>query len=378
MTKNQSYLLQGNQACAYGALAGGIDLFAGYPITPSTEIAEILASELPRQGGRFIQMEDEIGSIAAIIGASIAGAKSMTATSGPGFSLMQESMGYAYMAEVPCVIVDVQRGGPSTGLPTKVSQADTMQAKWGTHGDYYPIVLAAASISECFHMTVRAINLSEKFRSPVVLLLDEVLGHMRERITIPDRSELELVDRRKPTVPPEWFKPFELTPTHISPMAGYGEGYRFHCTGLTHDSSGFPTSDPAEIRDKLDKLKLKITQNSDEICTYKQEHIDDCHIVVIAYGVTARVAQQAVRIARHKRFKVGLFQPDTIWPFPEKALSKALENADLAIVAELNQGQLINEVKRIAHSKVKVEGIFRYDGEIITPNEIVNKIREAN
>ena len=378
MSKNNVRLMQGNEACASGALAAGVSFFGGYPITPSTEIAELLARELPKNGGHFIQMEDEIASIAAVIGASVAGAKSMTATSGPGFSLMQENLGYAYMTEVPCVVVNVQRGGPSTGLPTKVSQSDTMQAKWGTHGDYFPIVLSASSVQECFDMSVRAFNLSEKYHSPVILLLDEVLGHMREKIRIPEKDEVQLIERCKPTVPPEWFQPFELTPTHISPMAGYGNGYRFHYTGLTHDPFGFPTGKPSEIREKLDKLMLKITQNVDDICTHKEEFLEDSHIVVIAYGITARVAQQAVRIARHRRFKVGLFQPETIWPFPEKALKRALEHADLAIVAELNQGQLIHEVSRIARSKVKVQGVFRYDGEIMTPTEIVNKIREAN
>ncbi|MBD3168568.1 MAG: 2-oxoacid:acceptor oxidoreductase subunit alpha [candidate division Zixibacteria bacterium] len=378
MAEDNIKLMQGNEACAYGALAAGVTFFGGYPITPSTEIAEILSREMPKNGGRFIQMEDEIASMAAIIGASVAGAKSMTATSGPGFSLMQENLGYAYMTEVPCVVVDVQRGGPSTGLPTKVAQADTMQAKWGTHGDFFPIVLAASTIEDTYHMTIKAFNLAEKYRTPVTLLLDEVLGHMREKIRIPDSSEVEIVNRIKPTVPPEWYQHFELTATHVSPMANYGEGYRFHMTGLTHDPSGFPTAKPAEIKEKLDKLKSKIMQNADDICAYSEEFLDDAHIVVIAYGITARAAQQAVRIARQRRFKVGLFQPITIWPFPEKRLRKILENADLAIVAELNQGQLIHEVRKIAKTKTRVVGTFRYDGELMTPMQIVDKIKEAH
>jgi 2-oxoglutarate ferredoxin oxidoreductase subunit alpha len=378
MFDDNEYMMQGNEACAYGALTAGVGFFGGYPITPSTEIAEILSREMPRRGARFIQMEDEIGSIAAVVGASVAGAKSMTATSGPGFSLMQETLGYAYMTEVPCVVVDVQRGGPSTGLPTKIAQADTMQAKWGTHGDYYPIVLAASSVPECFHMTIRAFNLAEKYRSPVVLLLDEVLGHMREKIRIPAREELDVCDRVRPTVPPEWYQHFEMTPTCVSPMADFGEGYRFHMTGLTHDPSGFPTASPPEIGAKLDKLKGKIMNNCEDICSYQQEYIDDSHIVVIAYGSTARAAQQAVRIARHKRFKVGLFKPETIWPFPEKALAAALDDADLAVVAELNQGQLIHEVRKIARTKTKVIGAFRYDGEFMNPMQIVDTIREAH
>ncbi len=378
MSENNVRLFQGNEACSFGALAAGVNFFGGYPITPSTEIAEILARELPKRGGHFIQMEDEIGSIAAVIGASVAGAKAMTATSGPGFSLMQENLGYAFMIEAPCVVVNVQRGGPSTGLPTKVAQADTMQAKWGSHGDYNPIVLTASSVEDAYYKTIRAVNLSEKYRNPVILLLDEVLGHMREKIHIPEEDEIKIVNRLKPTVPPEWYQPFEITPTHISPMAGYGEGYRFHMTGLTHDPWGFPTAKSSEIKEKMDKLMLKISQNVDDISTYKEEFIEDSHIIVIAYGITARVAQQAVRIARHKRFKVGLFQPETLWPFPDKGLKKALENANLAIVAELNQGQMIREVQRLAPKKTKIVGAFRYDGELITPDEIVNKIKEAN
>ncbi|MCP4634266.1 MAG: 2-oxoacid:acceptor oxidoreductase subunit alpha [candidate division Zixibacteria bacterium] len=377
MPEKNVYLMQGNEACAQGALFAGINFFAGYPITPSTEIAEVLARELPKHGGRFIQMEDEIASMAAIIGASFTGAKVMTATSGPGFSLMQENIGYAYMTEAPCVIIDVQRGGPSTGLPTKVAQAETMQSKWGTHGDYFPIVLAASSVPECFEMTVRAFNLAEKYRSPVVLLLDEVLGHMREQITIPDKEDIEIVDRTRPTLPAEWYQPFEHTPTHISPMADFGEGYRYHVTGLTHDASGFPTSNATEIRDKLDKLKMKIMQNTDDICTYHEEFTEYAKIVVVAYGITARVAQQAVRIARRKRFKVGLFQPKTIWPFPEKALRKAVEHARLVVVAELNQGQLVHEVERIVPSRTKVAGAFRYDGEVMDPIQIVETIQQA-
>lgn len=377
MSKNNYRLLQGNEACAFGALAAGAKFFAGYPITPSTEIAELLAYELPRHGGKFIQMEDEIGSIAAVIGASVAGAKSMTATSGPGFSLMQENLGYAYITEIPCVVVNVQRGGPSTGLPTKVSQGDTMQANWGTHGDYYPIVIAASNVSECFDMTIRAFNLAEKYRSPVILLLDEILGHMRERIRIPDKDEIKLINRAKPSVPPEWYKPYEYTPTNVSPMADFGEGYRYHITGLIHDSFGFPTADPAEIKRKLDKLRSKIMLNTSDICTYKEEYTEFSGIVVVAYGIAARVAQQAVSIARKRRFKIGMFQPETIWPFPEKAFLRAIEHARLVIVAELNQGQLIHEIRRIAPSRTKVVGAFRYDGELLNPMEIVDKVHEA-
>jgi 2-oxoglutarate ferredoxin oxidoreductase subunit alpha len=358
-------LIQGNQASALGALAAGCRFFAGYPITPSTEIAEVMALELPKYKGRFIQMEDEIASISAVIGASIAGAKSMTATSGPGYSLMQESIGYAAMAEVPCVIVNVMRGGPSTGLPTKVGQADVMQAQWGSHGDYHPIVLCPSTVRDCYDTTIKAFNLAEKYRVPVSVLSDEVIGHMRQMITLPDASEIELVQRTRPNVPPEWYKHFQITADYLSPMAKFGEGYRFHLTGLTHDELGFPTADATKIKAKLDKLKLKITR-----------HVDD--IVIFAYGSVSMAAKQAVMIARKKRFKVGLFQPVTLWPFPEKQLREATKHADLIIVAELNQGQMIREVERVCHGHTRVVGLNKYDGELMTPDQIVQKIKEEH
>jgi 2-oxoglutarate ferredoxin oxidoreductase subunit alpha len=371
-------LIQGNQACAYGALAAGCRFFAGYPITPSTEIAEMMALELPKRRGRFIQMEDEIASISAVIGASIAGSKSMTATSGPGYSLMQESIGYASMAEVPCVIVNVMRGGPSTGLPTKVAQADVMQAKWGSHGDYFPIVLCPTSVRDCFDVTIRAFNLAERYRVPVTVLSDEVIGHMREMITLPDISSVERVERPRPNVPPEWYKHFQITPDFTSPMANFGEGYRFHLTGLTHDEWGFPTADNKVISQKLDKLKLKIERHLDDIIEVKEFMLDDARVVIFAYGSVAMAAKQAVRMARNKRFKAGLFQPVTIWPFPEKKLLPVIKQADLIIVAELNQGQLINEIKRVCSDHTKIVGLNRYDGELMTPEQILEKIREEH
>jgi 2-oxoglutarate ferredoxin oxidoreductase subunit alpha len=370
--------MQGNEACAWGALAAGCRFFAGYPITPSTEIAELLARNLPRLGGYFIQMEDEIASIAAVIGASVAGAKSMTATSGPGFSLMQENLGYAYMAEVPCVVVNVQRGGPSTGLPTKVSQADTMQAKWGTHGDYYPIVLAPSSVKECFDIAITAFNLAEQFRSPVIVLTDEVLGHMREIVSLPDPSAVAVTNRAKPIDPPEWYKHFEITPDYRSPMASFGEGYRFHLTGLTHDESGFPTSKPNEIKAKLEKLKLKIVRHREQITEIRTDLMEDAHIMVFAYGSTARAARQAIRIARKKRFKVGMVQPLTIWPFPDDKIAPLLENVDTVVVPELNQGQIIGEIERLSRRHVKVVPLHRFDGELITPAQIVDVIKEEH
>jgi 2-oxoglutarate ferredoxin oxidoreductase subunit alpha len=375
---NQPLFMQGNEACGWGALAAGCRFFAGYPITPSTEIAELLSRQLPRVGGHFIQMEDEIGSIAAVIGASVAGAKAMTATSGPGFSLMQENLGYAYMAEVPCVVIDVQRGGPSTGLPTKVSQADTMQAKWGTHGDYYPIVLAPSSVRECFDMTIRAFNLAELYRSPVIVLSDEVLGHMREVVTLPAQEAVHVEARLKPIDPPEWYKHFEITPDYISPMAAFGNGYRFHLTGLTHDESGFPTSKTTEIKSKLDKLKLKIMKHRDKITEVRTDLMEDAHIMVFAYGSTARAARQAIRLGRKKRFKVGMVQALTLWPFPDDKIIPFLEKVDMVVVPELNQGQIVGEIERLCRKHIKVVPLHRYDGELITPAQIVDVIREEH
>ncbi len=375
-TETKERVLQGNRACAEGAIAAGCRFFGGYPITPSTEIAEILAAELPKVGGKFIQMEDEIASLASVIGASVAGVKSMTATSGPGFSLMQEHIGYAYMTEVPCVIVDVQRGGPSTGLPTKVAQADTMQARWGTHGDYFAIAVAPSSVAECFELTIRAFNLSEKYRTPVIVLMDEVVGHMREKIESPDPDQIRIINRMKPTVPPEWYQHFEINPHFVSPMASFGEGYRFNITGLIHDPFGFPTDQPSEIKEKLDKLRNKICHNLNDIIQVREEFMDDATIAVFAYGIVARAARQAVRMAREKRIKAGLIQPLTIWPFPDLHMERILEQLDLIIVAELNQGQLIGEVLRVNRGKARVRGLRRYDSELITPDQIFEKIRE--
>lgn len=370
-------LMQGNEACVHGALYAGCRFFGGYPITPSTEIAEGMARLLPRQGGHFIQMEDEIGSIAAIIGASLTGAKSMTATSGPGFSLMQENIGYAYIAEVPIVIVDVQRGGPSTGLPTKVSQSDTMQARWGTHGDYQAIAVAPASVRECFEQTVKAFNFSERFRTPVIILTDEVLGHMREMITIPEPGELAVFNREVPDVPHEWYHHYEITPSLVSPMASMGGGYRFHVTGLTHDQEGFPTANPLEIKAKLDKLRNKILRFSDELTQLDAEMMDDANICVFAYGTSARSARQAVHMAREKRIRAGLIRPITIWPFPDEQLREMLTHVRRVVVVELNQGQLVYELERVAPKTCKVASLTRYDGEVLNPVEIFKRILEV-
>ncbi len=377
LRKGKVRLLQGNEACVQGAIYAGIDFYAGYPITPSTEIAEGLARELPRIGKKFIQMEDEIGSIAAVIGASNAGAKAMTATSGPGYSLMVENIGYAYMTETPCVIVNVQRGGPSTGLPTKISQSDTMQARWGTHGDYTAIALAPSSVRECFEETVRAFNLSERFRTPVTVLTDEVLGHMRELMTMPEPGELEVMERPRPDIPADWYRHFEMTPSMVSPMAAFGEGYRYNVTGLTHDREGFPTAVPSEINEKLNKLRRKIERFTDEIYKVRTEMMDDARIAVISYGTVARAAHQAIKMARERRVHVGAIQPLTIWPFPDPIISDALKNVKKIIVAELNMGQMVNEIKRIAPRNAEVFFLGRYDGEVMTPQQILDKIREV-
>lgn len=375
--KSKARLLQGNEACMYGALYAGAEFFGGYPITPSTEIAEGMAREMPKRGGKFIQMEDEIASMAAIIGASNAGCKSMTATSGPGFSLMQENLGYAYMTETPCVIINVQRGGPSTGLPTKIGQSDTMQARWGTHGDYTSITVAPSSVEGCFYETVRAFNLAERFRTPVIVLLDEVMGHMREMMVIPEEGEIEVLKRHKPDVPSEWYRHFEITPSLVSPMASFGQGYRYNVSGLMHDQDGFPTAKPKEIVDKLNKLRRKIERYSDEIVKIRTEKMEDAHIAVFSYGTVARTALQAVKMARERRIKVGAIQPLTIWPFPDEQLREMFKNVRKVIVAELNMGQLVHEIRRVAPRHTEVIPLQRYDGNVMTPMEILDKIREV-
>lgn len=372
-------LLQGNEACVEGALLAGVRFFGGYPITPSTEIAEGMSRRLPLLGGRFIQMEDEIASMAAIIGASCAGVKSMTATSGPGFSLMQENIGYAYITETPTVIVDVQRGGPSTGLPTKVSQADTLQAGCGTHGDYYAIALAPSSVTETLHFTINAVNMSERYRTPVILLLDEVLAHMREKVEIPNSEEIELVERKRPTVPPDWYRHFARTASGVSAMAGFGDGYRFNVTGLTHDEQGFPTATPSEISSMLDKLKQKIVKSTSAICQFESIGMeDDPKLAVISYGIVARAAKQAVTIAREHRLKVGAIRPNAVWPLDGDALRRRLKHVRQLIVAELNQGQLIKLVRQHIDARhIEIIPLQRYDGELISPSDVFNKIKEV-
>ena len=377
MAEKKKKMLQGNAACVEGAIYSGLTFFAGYPITPSTEIAEGCSRELPKRGGRFIQMEDEIGSIAAVIGSSISGRKSMTATSGPGYSLMVENIGYAYMTETPCVVVNVQRGGPSTGLPTKIGQSDTMQARWGSHGDYTAIAVAPSTVEECLTETIRAFNLAERFHTPVTVLMDEVIGHMREIISIPEPGEIEIVNRKAPTCKPEDYIPYEMTENLVSPIAGYGKGYRSHVTGLTHDTMGFSTNNPDEIFPKLDKLRNKIMNYQDEITKFRLEMVDDAEIIIIAYGTAARAALQAVSIAREAGVKVGVIQLYTIWPFPDKEIFELCSKANKVIVGELNMGQIINEVKRVLPNDKEIHSLLRYDGEILTPMQMLAKLEEV-
>jgi 2-oxoglutarate ferredoxin oxidoreductase subunit alpha len=363
-------LMQGDEACAEGAIAAGCTFFAGYPITPATEIAEHMARRLPQVGGVFIQMEDEIASISAVIGAAVGGAKAMTATSGPGFSLMQENIGYAAMAEIPCVIVDVQRLGPSTGRPTSPSQGDVMQARWGTHGDHPIIALSPSSVRETFDLTVAAFNFAEKYRTPVILLMDEVVGHMREGVELPDPATIERVERAETLVPPEWYKPYENLPSDIPPLIPFGRGYRYHITGLHHDERGYPTERPDEINPWLERIFRKIQRNLSDILLYEEDGVEGARTLVVAYGAVARSARHAVRMARQRGRKVGFLKLQTIWPFPEEVVELAARNARRVIVPELNLGQLALEVERVV-GRERVRRVNRADGEMIRPSDIL-------
>jgi 2-oxoglutarate ferredoxin oxidoreductase subunit alpha len=374
--KKNVKLLQGNEACAEGALLAGVKFFAGYPITPSSEIAETMARKLPKIGGKFLQMEDEIASMAAVIGASIAGLKSLTATSGPGMCLKQENLGFAIICEIPCVVVNAQRGGPSTGLPTKPSQGDMMQARWGTHGDHPIIALAPSTVNEIFTLTIKAFNFSEKYRIPVILLLDEVIAHMREKVEIPDIEEVEIINRKKPTVSSEEYLPFKPDEDGVPPMANFGEGYPYHFTGLVHGEKGMPISDSVEIDHFIRRLHNKIQKNLKDILIYEEYLLEDADIILIAYGSVARAAERTVKLAREKGIKVGLLKLLTIWPFPEEKIQQLAEKTDLIIVPEMNLGQMVLEVERCAHGKCKVVPYNRVDGELINPMEILAKIQE--
>ncbi|MBQ1793886.1 MAG: 2-oxoacid:acceptor oxidoreductase subunit alpha [Peptostreptococcaceae bacterium] len=369
-------LLQGNEACVHGALYAGMKFFAGYPITPSTEIAEISSFMLPKVGGKFIQMEDEIASMAATIGGSLTGLKSMTATSGPGFSLKQENIGYAALAEVPCVIVNVQRCGPSTGLPTSVAQGDLMQAKWGTHGDHPIIALSPTTVRDTFDLTVKAFNFSEKYRTPVILLLDEVIGHMRERVEIPEENELEVFDRIKVTVQKDEYKAYDNS-TLVPPMANFSDGYRYHVTGLMHDETGFPTNSTEKTKQLMDRLMNKIEHNLDDILIYDEYKTEDCDELIVTFGCMSRCSKDAVDMLREQGIKVGLFTAKTVWPFPDEKVNELSKNVETIYVPELNYGQMKLEVERVRDKKCQVIGINKYNGDVITPEEIVDRVMEV-
>lgn len=374
---NKARLMQGNEACAEGAIAAGVRFFGGYPITPSTEIAETMAKLLPKVGGKFVQMEDEIGSIGAILGASLAGEKVLDATSGPGFSLKQELIGYAACAEIPAVIVNVQRVGPSTGQPTSPSQGDVMQARWGTHGDHPMIALAPWTVREAFDATVMAVNYAERFRTPVILLMDEIVGHLRERVVLPEANEIEIYPRRKPECSRvEGYEPYKPAADLVPNTANFGDGYHIHVTGLIHDETGFPSGSPKVTASSIDRLHKKIDIARDEITHYDEFFMDDAEYAVIAFGGTARTAYEAVEAARQDGHKVGMVRLMTIWPFADKIIAKTASKVKGILVPELNYGQVVHEVERAAAGKCPVQLLAKYNMEIFTPREIADAIEE--
>jgi len=368
-------LMQGNEACVEGALAAGMRFYAGYPITPSTEIAELAAARLPMLEGHFIQMEDEIGSMAAVIGASVAGVKSMTATSGPGFSLKQENIGYAATAEVPCVIVNVQRVGPSTGMPTSTSQGDIMQARWGTHGDHPIITIAPSSVKEVYSEIIRAFNLSEKYRVPVIFLMDETVGHMREGIEIPAPGSYEVVDRALPDPDDKSWLPYAVeSDKEVPKIPPFGMGRRYHITGLTHDERGYPTNDPAKAEKFINRLMNKIELNRADIDAFEEYRLDDAEVAVLCIGSIGRSAREAVNRARQKGIKAGLFRPVTVWPFPEKEVYALAKRIKKLVVAEQNCGQIVLEADRCVHGACPVQFVGKANGSMIMPDEILAAI----
>jgi len=369
--------LQGNEAAAHGALYAGCRFFAGYPITPSTEVAEVMSAELPKVGGKFIQMEDEIGAMAALIGASLTGVKALTSTSGPGLSLKQENIGYACITEVPCVIVNVMRGGPSTGMPTGPSQSDIMCAKWGTHGDHPAICLVPASVQEIFEETVRAFNLAEKYRTPVMIMPDEIVGHMRERIVFPEPGELEVVDRTTPSVPPEQYKPYDTSFGDVPPLAAFGSGYKFHVTGLNKMQDGFPTTKAEIVQAEEERQVRKVEANKADIMKWEEYLCDDAEVIVVAFGSTSRSARFAVNEARKNGIKAGLFRLITFWPFPEERLLELSKKVKGFITPEMNLGMCTGVVKGCIEGNAPVLGIFRVDGEPINPGQILDKMKEV-
>lgn len=368
--------VQGNEACVEGALYAGVEFFAGYPITPSTEIAETLAERLPQRGGKFIQMEDEIASMCAIIGASLTGHKVMTATSGPGFSLKQEAIGYACMAEIPCVIANVQRGGPSTGNPTHVGQGDINQARWGTHGDHAIIALTASNHQDVFAMTVEAFNMAETYRTPVILLLDETVGHMREKLLIPEAGELEIVDRLRTSVPKGVdYRPYLPREDGRLPMSDFGDQHRYNVTGLYHDMWGFPSANPKVVNELLRHLVDKIENDVHSITRYKEFFLDDADYVLISYGSSARSAIHMAKNRREKNEKIGVLELQSIWPFPADLVREKCARAKAVIVVEMNMGQVLTQVKSAVDQPGKVFLANRIDGKLVTPSDIKGILR---
>lgn len=370
-------LVQGDVACAIGAIDAGCKFFAGYPITPASDIAEEMSKRLPMVGGKFIQMEDEIASMAAIIGGSLAGAKSMTATSGPGFSLKQENLGFAIMAEVPTVIVNVQRGGPSTGLPTLPSQSDMMQARWGTHGDHEIIAIIPYTVEEVYYETIRAFNLAEMLRTPVILLMDEVIGHMSENFEKPDKNNIEVIDRKMTTKNPDEYFPYDESEGLVPPLAPFGTGYRYHVTGLAHDKTGFPSTREESVKHLMNRMRDKILKNRELIdkCDIRKDGNEE--IGIFAYGSSARTSIAAIRALKERGVDVALMRPVTIWPFPEKQLKEFAKGLKKIVVPELNFGQIVGEVRKYIGGDIEIIPINKYTGRLITPDEIINKIVEG-
>ncbi len=372
-----THYLDGDHAAAEGACSAGCRFFAGYPITPSTEVAERVALRFPLIGGTFIQMEDELASIAAVLGGSWGGLKSMTVTSGPGFSLMMENIGLGVMMEVPCVVINVQRGGPSTGLPTLPAQADMMQARWGSHGDYELIALSPNSPQECFDLTIESFNLSEQWRVPVLVMMDECIGHMTERVVIPEAGEIELVERRYTNLNPDDYLPYKPCEDLVPEMAPIGYGYRFHTTGLTHDERGYPSMNAETQQRCVGRLLDKINLNRDEIIHVDKHYLDDADIVVVSYGISSRVAIPAVEKARREGIKVGELRLVTVWPFPEKLIRELAGNVKAFIMPEINHGQVVLELERCAGGRAETRLVKHAGGWVHDPETIYEAIREA-
>ena len=376
MSQQDILFVQGNEACVRGALYAGLRFFAGYPITPSTEVAEHLAEQLPRVGGKFIQMEDEIASMCAVCGASLAGSKAMTATSGPGFSLKQEAIGYAVMAEIPCVVVNVQRGGPSTGLATKVAQGDVNQARWGTHGDHSIIVLTASSIQDVFQITVEAFNMAETYRTPVILLFDEVIGHMREKLVVPAAGDLPVVERLHTEVQAGVnYYPYLPREDGRLPMSDFGGVHRYNVTGLYHDIWGFPTENPEQVSKLVYHLVDKIENRAHLLARWKEYYLDDAEHIIISYGSSARSARHLVETRRSKGDRIGLLELQTIWPFPAQLVREKTAHARNIFVAEMNMGQITTQVKQVVQRPDRVFLVNRMDGLMLNPTDIGKVMR---